>query len=64
MIIEEIRGKFHCSFDRTKSLKHGMEMKSVLVSGSSTMEKDSDVVVGWRFKKRGVNWTLDQRRGK
>ena len=35
-------------------------MKSVLVSGSSTMEKDIDVVVGRRFKKRGMSWTKEE----
>jgi hypothetical protein len=43
----------------SKSLKNRVEVERVLVSSSSAMEKNIDIV-GRRFKKQGMNWTKEE----
>ena len=41
------------------SLRDKVEAKRVLVCGSGAMEKNIDVIIGRRFKKRGMSWSKE-----
>ncbi len=56
-----------CAYDRGwgllgpgySRLKGKVEARRVLVCGSEAMEKNIDIVIGRRFKKRGMSWSTE-----
>lgn len=43
----------------SRSLRHKVEAKKVLVCSTGAMEKNIDTVIGRRFKKQGMRWTTE-----
>jgi len=41
----------------SRSVEDKVEAKGVLVSDLGPVEKNSDIVIGRRFKKQGMSWT-------
>ena len=39
-------------------LRDKVDTKSVLVSSTGAMEKNIDIVIGRRFKRHGISWTI------
>ena len=56
-----------CAYDRGwgllglgySRLKGKVEASRVLVCGSGAVEKNIDIVIGRRFKKRGMSWSTE-----